>query len=130
MPEVWAAVIPGEPASKANSRRLVRRGKRTISIKSEKAQKYQDDALRHIARHARPVEQFLGPVEVIADVYYASDRPDLDPSLIFDILQAAQVYKNDRQVRRQFVQKFIDRDRPRTVLTVRAIHNWQPFHAQ
>ena len=47
-----------------------------------------------------------------AHLYYASRRPDLDPSLILDALQG-RVYRNDRAVREMHLYHRLDRENPR-----------------
>jgi hypothetical protein len=105
-----AYVIFGEPASKANSRRIVRRGRRLLSIKSEKALSYAD----HFRVQAAELD--LAPLEgdvcVIMDIFYASRRPDLDESLILDLMQGVS-YANDRQVKEKHIHWHLDRDFPR-----------------
>jgi Holliday junction resolvase RusA-like endonuclease len=64
-------------------------------------------------------------------IYYASQRPDLDESVILDVLQnrykgkgdARQliqkgVYANDRQVREKHVYHGIDKMNPRTEIEI------------
>jgi Holliday junction resolvase RusA-like endonuclease len=88
-------IIFGEPASKANSRRVVRYGGMSRLIKSKKALSYSDVFLQQC-----PVLPVLmtGDLRIIMRIYYASRRPDLDESLILDLLQG-RVYVNDRQVK-------------------------------
>lgn len=108
-------VIKGEPASKANSRRLVLRGKRPAFIKSAKALSYADA----FKLQAKPIEPLLeGELAIDMNIYYATQRPDLDESLILDLLQGV-IYKNDRQVREKHIKHFIDRDNPRVEIWVR-----------
>lgn len=149
-------VIFGEPASKANSREIVtfpiagavcpkcqapkQRGDvacrqcggsltRPSSIKSKKARNYERDALKQIPPIARV--RLQGPVKVTLRVFYASERPDLDESVILDVLQDRYkgkgeervlvqkgVYLNDRQVREKHVFHAIDRKNPRTEVEV------------
>jgi Holliday junction resolvase RusA-like endonuclease len=130
-----AFVIMGEPASKANSRQLVTfgRGKnaRPAIIKSEKAREYEDAAQLQIPAAARVMLE--GPVRVSIRIYYASERPDLDESVVLDVLQAkftkaddggdrnlirAGVYRNDRQVREKHIFHAIDRVNPRAEIEV------------
>jgi hypothetical protein len=106
--------ILGEPASKANSRQLVRFGKRPAFIKSPKARAYAQSAAMQVTR-AKPLME--GPLGVVIKIYYASERPDLDESVILDVLQG-RVYKNDRQVRKKFVEHAIDRVNPRAHVTI------------
>lgn len=92
---IWRQCLYGEPASKANSRRIVLRGGRPASIKSVKALSYVETARRQVKP---PPALFLGPLAIEIRIHYASERPDLDPSLILDLLQGL-VYANDRQIR-------------------------------
>jgi hypothetical protein len=136
-------VILGEPASKANSRELATIGrgdnKRTILRKSDKALAYERDALRQIPPAARlRIEE---PLRVTLRVWYATERPDLDESLILDCLQdrwvtpksrdgtespgrllvQAGVYRNDRQVREKHVYHAIDKRNPRAEIIIESL---------
>lgn len=123
--------ILGEPASKANSRKIVMMGRgpkaRPASIKSDKARDYERAAQLQIPSSARVMMR--GPVRVTMRVYYATERPDLDESVILDVLQAKKVkggeaferlgvYVNDRQVREKHVFHAIDRANPRAEIEV------------
>lgn len=126
--------ILGEPASKANSRMLVKFGDRPASIKSSKARGYEKDAQAQIPTSARVMLE--GPVRVTMAIFYASERPDLDESVVLDVLQAkfakrvkdrpaellrAGVYRNDRQVREKHVYHHIDRANPRAEIIVESM---------
>jgi Holliday junction resolvase RusA-like endonuclease len=136
-----AFTILGEPASKANSRKVAQFGDRpAMLIKSDKARGYEADALKQIPPAARL--QLKGPVRVTMRIFYASERPDLDETLILDILQDRYqreklgktqrdlgvkpqrllvqrgVYVNDRQVREKHVYHAIDKLNPRTEIVV------------
>ena len=127
--------IYGEAASKANSRQIVKRGAKMVSIKSDKALAFEDDALRQIPPAAR--RQITGPVRVTLRMFYATERPDLDESLVLDVLQdrygtikaglgdkgkrvlvQSGVYQNDRQVREKHVYHGIDRLNPRVEVRI------------
>lgn len=112
--------IYGEPASKANSRRIVRiRGKRgrkrIASIKSAKALAYVDSLRIQAASIFAKVSPMEGELKMEAWIYYASQRPDLDASLILDGLQGF-AYLNDRQVREQHFHHMIDKKMPRALI--------------
>lgn len=112
----WHGIIVGEPASKANSRQIVKIGGKLRVIKSLKARRYVSD----VARQVEPLsedKQLRAPIRMTAHVYYASERPDLDPSLILDALQG-RVYSNDRAVREMHLFHHIDRENPRAELTL------------
>ena len=103
--------ILGEPASKSNSRRLVTIRGRPAIIKSKKANDYTDSAILQIPSLAR--QGIDVPVRVAIEIYYASRRPDLDASVIFDVLQKAGVIKNDRLIHEQHLRWNLDRLSPR-----------------
>lgn len=137
--------ILGEPASKANSREIVMIGRgenrRPMVRKSDKALAYETDALRQIPPAAR--QRLEGPLRMTLRIFYASERPDLDESLILDVLQdrwgkmpdpnkalgmapprvlvQAGVYRNDRQVRERHVFHAIDKRNPRAEIVVEPI---------
>lgn len=112
-------VLEGEPASKANSRRQVKIKGRTRYIKSEKALAFAESA-RWQAKQQHRGPMMPGRLKFIAHLYYATERPDLDESLVLDVLQGI-AYKNDRQVREKHVIHRIDRARPRAEITLVAL---------
>ncbi len=131
--------LHGEAASKANSRKAVLiplgKGKhRAAIIKSQKALSYEKYAIPQIPPSAQVM--FDVPVRAIMKIYYCTERPDLDESLILDILQAkyqkdprtgekklirAGVYTNDRLVREKFIFHGIDKHKPRTEIIIEPI---------
>ena len=140
-----AFTILGEPASKANSREIVThrtyddigrsRMQRRVR-KSDKALAYQRAAIRQIPVQCRV--RLDGPVRVTLRIFFASERPDLDESLVLDVLQDRWasvtvngvrrpeliwpgVYRNDRQVREKHVYHGIDRTNPRAEIVVEAL---------
>jgi len=132
-----AFTILGEAASKANSRKIVTLNGRPASIKSEKARKFARDAMRQIPPAAR--QMLEGPVRVTMRLFYATERPDLDESVLLDVLQAQYagkgdlrrlvqrgVYANDRQVREKHVYHGIDRANPRAEIVVEPLDPQQP----
>ena len=104
----------GEPASKANQRKLVMFGKRPAIIKSDKARAY---AAAFLAQVPVANELLEGELSITIKIFYRTQRPDLDPSLIFDLLQG-RVYQNDRQLREQHLYHFIDKDNPRAEIYI------------
>lgn len=110
--------ILGEPASKSNSRRLVTFGGRPRFIKSEKALQYETTALLQLKKPLSKHKPFNKPVGVEITIYYKTHRPDLDESLILDIMQKAGVYVNDRQVWEKHIFHAIDKENPRAEILV------------
>jgi hypothetical protein len=106
--------IFGEPASKANSRRMVLIGGKPRLIKSKKALDY----CKMFSQQCPVLDELIEcDVEVTIEIFYASRRPDLDESVILDEMQG-KIYKNDRQVRRKNVHWNLDRDNPRSYIVV------------
>ena len=52
------------------------------------------------------------------DIYYRTQRPDLDESLILDLLEKCGVYKHDRLVREKHGYHHIDRTTPRAEIRI------------
>lgn len=111
-------VIEGEPASKANSRQNVHINGVSRSIKSRKALSY----TKMFRAQLPKMEPLTAPCIAHIRIWYASRRPDLDESLILDLLQVdPKKYKddkgailNDRQIRQKHVYWGLDPARPRT----------------
>lgn len=107
-------VVLGEPASKANSRQLVRLNGRPMFIKSKKARDYVD-AFKLQCPKLVPLME--GDLSVSMTIYYASRRPDLDESVILDAMQDL-IYINDRQVKEKHVYWGLDKNNPRSEITI------------
>jgi hypothetical protein len=114
--QALSIVVCGEPASKANSRRSVRINGRSMFIKSQKALDY-CRAFKH-QTDGLGFPLFAGDVSVTMTIHYASRRPDLDESLILDLLQGV-AYKNDRQVKEKHIYWALDKENPHTEIQVK-----------
>lgn len=102
----YHCTIIGEPASKANSRKVVLIKGKIRVIKSNKARNY----LRLFEQQARVRDPlFEEDVAVGMHIVYKSRRPDLDESLILDALQG-YAYKNDRSVKIKLITWGLNRD--------------------
>ena len=108
-------VIFGEPASKANSRKLVTLGGRPAFIKSQKARDYVTEFQRQCREQVKVMTDRDVRVELM--IHYASRRPDLDESVILDAMQGI-VYVNDRQVKQRMAYWGLDKELPRSVIRV------------
>ena len=114
--EVFFTVF-GEPASKANSRQLVRLNNRPMFIKSKKARDYVSAFKLQCPKLAVLME---GDLVVHIKIYYASRRPDLDESVILDAMQGL-IYENDRQVKEKHVYHGLDKDNPRSEIRIETL---------
>ena len=107
-------VVEGEPASKSNQRKIGSFGGRPALIKSDKARKYEKTFHSQCPKLDEMLE---GDLAVCMRIFYASRRPDLDESLILDLMQGF-VYKNDRQVKHKNVFWGLDKEKPRSIIRV------------
>lgn len=114
-PRDTTLVILGEPASKANSRRIVNIRGRMVPIKSKKALEYV--ASIRLQAAAQMPSMIEGDLRVEMMIHYASRRPDLDESVILDALQGI-AYENDRQVKQRMTYWGLDKDMPRAVIRI------------
>jgi hypothetical protein len=114
--QVLSFKIFGEPASKSNSRKIVRYGGISRLIKSSKALSYSEA----FKRQAVASVLLEGDLCVTIHIWYASRRPDLDESLILDLLQDV-AYKNDRQVKEKHIYHHLDKENPRCEIVVEKI---------
>lgn len=92
-------------------------------IKSAKALSYSDVFKQQVRdMHINLVH---GDVRVTMHIWYASRRPDLDESLILDLLQGV-VYVNDRQVKEKLIYWHLDPQEPRTEIVVEELPKKKP----
>lgn len=120
--QALSIIIFGEPASKANSRRLVKFGGVSRLIKSEKALSYSDA----FKQQCKKLDTLMtGDLRVTMWIYYASRRPDLDESLILDLMQGL-VYENDRQVKVRHTFWGLDPESPRAEIIIEKIDEVAP----
>lgn len=85
-------------------------------IKSAKALSYSDAFLMQCPKIDEP---FKSDVYVDMTIYYASRRPDLDETLVLDLMQKAGIYINDRQVKGRTTLWGLDPENPRVEISVR-----------
>ena len=111
--------ILGEPASKANSRRLVSIGGKPRFIKSKKALLYSKAFDLQCPVRKNLFEEDLS---IAIKIYYKTRRPDLDESLILDLLQG-KIFKNDRSIKSKHVEHGLDKEQPRSVIVISSLDN-------
>jgi Holliday junction resolvase RusA-like endonuclease len=148
LPRWWTTIgepisftILGAPVPHKNGYHIVTIGNHPAIVKSKEALSYERDALLQIPPQFRL--RLEVPVAATLRIWYATERPDLDESLILDVLQdrwdrkhgpyagsnkrqlvQAGVYRNDRQVREKHVFHGVDARNPRAEITI------QPLIAQ
>jgi Holliday junction resolvase RusA-like endonuclease len=110
--------ILGKLVSKANSRRAVPGRTKTGKtfnryIKSESALDFEQSALWQLKKIVGNKKPLQGELALEVTVFYESRRPDLDISLLCDVLEKAGVYENDRQIHQIVATKMYDKENPR-----------------
>ena len=112
--------VYGVPYSMKNSRRLIIdvRTHRPRVIKSEQSLKAFDDYVLQLRALGGQQQPYIGPLVLVADLYYPNARFDGDVELVKDCLQAAGVIENDRQFVRVTYEKHISKDSPRVEMTI------------
>jgi Holliday junction resolvase RusA-like endonuclease len=116
-------VILGQPASLKNSREIIKyRPKgapktvplRFASVPSKECKQYMKDVRRQV-----PERQpwLTGKLAIYITAYFRDERSDLDVEALYDALQG-WIYKNDRQLRRKYLDHGIDKLNPRTEVLI------------
>ena len=105
----------GSPFSKANSRRIVKIGNTSRSIKSQKALDFQREFQRQCPK-LDPL--FQADLHIDLDIFYPDRRRDLDESLVLDAMQGL-VYANDRQIKSRRVRWNLSKERPGILIGIR-----------
>ncbi len=116
--------IYGHPPSKANSYKIRGNslGKAQKVTEYEEAFRLQVNAIRSVG--LLPKEIIEGEFYLELDVYYKNNRSDLDNSakVILDCLQSNGVIKNDRNLTRLVMTKYVDKEHPRIEFTLIDAH--------
>ena len=109
--------ILGQVPSKSNCYRVVLIKGHGSMAKTPALRKYEQDFFMQCpARGAKIANRF----RLSADVFYPSDRSDLDNSLktILDCLQACKTITNDRLCCEIHARKFVDKLQPRVEIEI------------
>lgn len=104
--------IYGLPPSKSNSYRIITIHGHGSLAKTQATKKYEESFFMQCAlRNANIDKRF----KLTIDVYFSSDRPDLDNSckVVLDMLQSCKAIKNDRLCAEIHARKLIDKENPR-----------------
>ena len=120
---LFKMTITGEPCSKANSRQLIPNKKtgKHISIKSNDGRNYVKSFLAQVQKRrwtngggGLPIKPINCKLVMYCTSFYASERKDLDESLVMDCLEKSKIIRNDRLIREKHVHHFIDKFNPRS----------------
>ena len=108
---------------------MVKFGGRPALIKSKKALDFEHAALLQIPESAK--QMIADDICFKAHIFYASRRPDLDESVVMDVLQAKikngivirrGVYLNDRQIKEKHIYWGLDKTNPRVEIEITLIN--------
>ena len=104
--------IIGQPPSKSNSYRIVTVAGHGTLAKTKALRAYEDSFFMQCNLRNKDI---TARFRLVIDVYYASDRPDLDNALkvVLDCLQTCRAIRNDRQCSEIVARKLIDKKQPR-----------------
>lgn len=107
-------IIHGVCPSKSNSYRIGHNG----MYKSKALTDYESKFFIQCKNRNKMISTYF---ELDMQVYYPSERSDLDNSLkiVLDCMQKAKLIKNDNKCVKIVVQKFLDKDRPRVEFSLR-----------
>jgi len=124
-----------QPASKHNSRKRMMLGKHVKYVLSDAAYAFKQMADLQIPNSARIMMR--GRVMVSMLLIYASDQPDLDDTIVCDVLQTEfigpaknglvkrpGVIINDRQIVEKHLYKSIVAEHPRAIIQVDELEAW------
>ena len=105
-------IIYGQPPSKSNSYKIITIAGHSRLGKTEATKRYEQSFFMQCSLRKREISKRF---KLTIDVYFASDRPDLDNSLksTLDCLQSCGAIKNDRLCAEIHARKLIDKMNPR-----------------
>lgn len=112
-------IILGNTPSKSNCYKIIKLGKHSSLAKTPALKKYEDNFYMQVGKYrGAMIDEFF---EFEIDVYYPSNRADLDNSLkvVLDCLQRSKVIKNDNKCTKIVARKFIDKNNPRIEFTIK-----------
>jgi Holliday junction resolvase RusA-like endonuclease len=115
-----SAVIHGNVPSKSNCYKIGMINGRAMMYKSKALKQYEKDFYIQCSIRGLMLEGWL---EFEIDVYYPSNRSDLDNSLkvVLDCLEKSSVFKNDNKVVRIQARKFVDKKNPRCEFRIKTV---------
>jgi Holliday junction resolvase RusA-like endonuclease len=111
-------IIYGNAPSKANQYKIITLGGHGSLAKTQALKEYEQKFYLQCGAYRN--KNIQGFFELYVDVYFSSNRPDLDNALksTLDCLQMCKAITNDRNCVKIVANKFIDRIRPRLEFTI------------
>lgn len=114
-------VIYGRCPSKSNSYRIVKFNNYSKLAKTKALQEYEKSFFLQCNKYRD--KNISGFFEFHIDVFYPSNRSDLDNSLkvVLDCLQDVKAIKNDNKCTKIIANKFVDKKNPRIEFEIKEI---------
>lgn len=114
-------LIKGNCPSKSNCYKIIAVNGHASLAKTKALRKYEDDFYIQCNQYRNA--NIKGYIEFYIDVYYPSQRSDLDNSLkvVLDCLQKCKAIPNDNKVVKIVAQKFLDKDNPRIEFEIKEV---------
>lgn len=109
--------IYGQPPSKSNAYKIITIGGHASLCKTQATKDYEQTFFMQCPLRNKDISHRF---KLTLDVYFSSDRPDLDNALkaVLDCLQACKAIRNDRLCSEIVARKLIDKEQPRIVCIV------------
>lgn len=109
--------IYGQPPSKSNGYKIIFSGGHSRLGKTDAMKTYEQNFFMQCSLRKKGICKRF---KLTIDVYFQSDRPDLDNALkiVLDCLQACEAIKNDRLCTKIIADKLIDKKNPRIEFTI------------
>jgi Holliday junction resolvase RusA-like endonuclease len=113
--------IFGNTPSKSNCYKIITLGKHASLAKTPTLKKYENDFFIQCNYYRN--KNIQGYFEIYIDVFYPSQRSDLDNSLkvVLDCLQKVKAIENDNKCVKILAQKFLDKENPRIEFELKEI---------
>ena len=116
------ATIKGTVPSKSNCYKVIKLGNKCSLGKSKALKDYEKSFFIQLPPALRGL-MIDGYFELYIDVFYPSQRSDLDNSLkgVLDCLQMTKTIKNDNKCIKIVAQKAVDKDQPRIEFEIKPL---------
>lgn len=118
-------IILGSPPSKSNQYRVITIKGHGSLAKTNALKEYEKNFYLQCGTYRN--KNIKGFFELYIDVYFSSNRPDLDNCMksTLDCLQACKAIANDRNCVKIVANKFIDPIKPRIEFTIKEVEGIQ-----
>jgi Holliday junction resolvase RusA-like endonuclease len=119
---MYKATIKGNVPSKSNCYKVIKLGNKCSLAKSKALKDYENSFFIQLLPALRGL-MIEGYFEFYIDVFYPSQRSDLDNSLkvVLDCLQKTNTIKNDNKCVKIVAQKAVDKDNPRIEFKIKTV---------